>query len=167
MNIIDFEVNPGFGARGSGGGSFDFGGKGGLSSTSLRNRAFDLADMSLGKEVEIKSEGGELDEPDNGGREDHWHLSAADLDAEEYGSEELGTECHQGQNQTKHEVDRLGKTQGCGEAEQAHAENRSDDSVRDSERPECRQQDQGKNRGDSKLQTDFGNLSVHVWTPIN
>ena len=165
MKITEFTVAPVSGV-GSGGGSFGFRGEGGSSTTSLGHRALDLSDMGLGEEVEVKSERGELDEPEDGGREDHRHLGATKLDAEEDCSEELGTECHQGQNETQHEVDRFGKAQGGGQTKQAHSEDRSDDAVRDPERPECGQEDDRKNRGDSKLQADFGKLGVHVWTPI-
>jgi hypothetical protein len=165
MKITEFAVAPVPGV-GSGGGSFDFSGEGGSSTASLRHRALDLSDMSLGEEVEVKSERRELDEPEDGGRQDHRHLGATELDAEEDCSEELGTECHQGQNETEHRVDRLRKAQGGGQTKQAHSEDRSDDAVRDPERPECGQEDEGKNRGDSKLQADFGKLSVHVWAPI-
>ena len=124
MKITEFAVAPVPGV-GSGGGSFDFSGEGGSSTASLRHRALDLSDMSLGEEVEVKSERRELDEPEDGGRQDHRHLGATELDAEEDCSEELGTECHQGQNQTEHQVDRLRQTERGTKAEQAHTENGS------------------------------------------
>ena len=165
MEITGFSVAPVKGTE-SGGGSFHFGGECGPSATSLGSRAFDLADMGLGEEMEVESEGGELNEPEDGGREDHRDLGATDLDAEEDGSEELCAECHQGQNQTEHQVDRLRQPERGTKTEQSHPENGSDHAVGQSEGPERREQNQGENGGDSKLQGDFGNLSVHVGTPM-
>lgn len=60
--------------------------------------------MGFGEEVNVKTEGGELDEPDHRGREDHGNLSPAHFDTEEDSAEELGTECDQGKNESKHQV---------------------------------------------------------------
>ncbi|RPG19235.1 MAG: hypothetical protein CBB69_005475 [Phycisphaera sp. TMED9] len=61
--------------------------------------------MGFGEEVNVKSEGGELDEPDDRGREDHRNLSPTHFDADKDSTEELGAECDQGKNEPKHQVD--------------------------------------------------------------
>ena len=60
--------------------------------------------MGFGEEVNVKTEGSELDEPDERGREDHGDLGPAHFNAQEDSTEKLRTECDQGKNEPEHQI---------------------------------------------------------------